>query len=122
MYNFHSFILLDVPEAPDAPKIVAVKATSMDLTWTPPSSDGGSPITAYNVERKEAFSTRWVAAEQVMGTSCTVTGLKEGTEYQFRVTAINKAGLGKPSGPSDARIAKPPYGMYHCTLGNSNFL
>ena len=102
--------MVDPPGAPDAPRISNITAKSMDLSWSAPSSDGGSPITAYNVERKEAFSTRWVPVEQVTGTTCKVPGLKEGTEYQFRVAAVNKAGPGTPSEPSEAKLAKPPYG------------
>ena len=102
--------MVDPPGAPDAPRISNITAKSMDLSWSAPSSDGGSQITAYNVERKEAFSTRWVPVEQVTGTTCKVPGLKEGTEYQFRVAAVNKAGPGTPSEPSEAKLAKPPYG------------
>ena len=40
----------------------------------------------------------------------TVTGLKTGSEYQFRVSAENLAGIGKPSEPSTPLTAKVPYG------------
>ena len=44
-------------------------------------------------------------------TSATVDGLKEGTQYQFRIRAVNKAGPGEPSDTTNPVIAKARYGM-----------
>ena len=82
----------------------------MTLSWTAPDSDGGSPITSYVLEKKEPFSSRWTEVTTVSSTEFKVTGLKEGSEYQFRVSAENKAGVGKPSEPSESKVAKLPYG------------
>ena len=41
-------------------------------------------------------------------TQYNVTGLSEGNRYEFRVVAVNEAGPGKPSRPSDAIVAKVP--------------
>ena len=45
-----------------------------------------------------------------MDTEFTVTKLREGSKYTFRVSAENKAGQGKPSEPSATIIPKKPYG------------
>ena len=84
----------------------------MVLNWSPPKSDGGSPITGYVIEKKDKFGTRWnrVNPEPVKETNYKVTGLTQGEEYQFRIVAENKAGPGKPSDASETRVAKPPYG------------
>lgn len=84
----------------------------MTVVWTPPQKDGGSPITGYTVERKEATGVRWsrVNIVTVMETTMKVTGLIEKSEYMFRVIAENKAGPGPASEPSDCYKAKPPYG------------
>ena len=84
----------------------------MTVTWSPPESDGGSPITGYILEMRDTSSTRWVkvSRESITETTFKVKDLNEGTQYEFRVTAENKAGLGKPSDVSKAWIAKSKYG------------
>ena len=84
----------------------------MVITWTAPKSDGGSPITHYIVERKEPTSTRWIKAhkDDVKELTLKVEGLMEGKEYEFRVAAVNDAGQGPFSEPSEPKLAKPPFG------------
>jgi len=90
----------DVPGKPDAPNVEDITPDSASLTWEPPSSDGGSPITGYVVEMKAAGETKWKVAEKsVKETMFVVKGLKTGTDYEFRVMAENKAGPGQPSSP-----------------------
>ena len=110
--------LLDVPEAPGKPEATAVDSQQITTTWLPPESDGGSPITGYIVEKKETSSARWtkVHRDSVTETSLVVKDLIEGKEYVFHVAAINKAGTGPFSEPSEPKITKPLYGKLstHC--------
>ena len=105
----------DVPATPvGAPAAPAgLAATPGDgkvaLSWTAPSSDGGSQVTGYNVY--VATSADFKAATKIpwgTGTAVTVTGLVNGTTYYFRVTAVNKAGEGKPSSAVPAIPAAVP--------------
>lgn len=110
MHYYH--LIPETPGAPSKPRITQVDSTRMTLAWSPPDSDGRSPITNYVLERKDKFSTRWmrVTRDRISETEFTVVDLIEGTEYEFRVSAENKAGVGPPSDVSESRVAKSPYG------------
>src|SRR3954451_20407396 len=82
---------------PDAP--IDLAATPGDgsahLNWTPPASDGGSPITGFNVY--EGDSVTPLNADPITDTSFDVTGLDNGTTYVFTVKAVNAIGEGAAS-------------------------
>ena len=73
--------------------------TEVVLTWTAPVNDGGSAITDYVVEYKTSVGAEWsiFATPVSTATSATVTGLSNGTSYDFRVSAVNAVGQGSPS-------------------------
>lgn len=66
------------------------------LTWLAPASDSGASITDYVIEVSNDGGVKWVEISHTafVGTSFTVTGLKGGTGYRFRVSAINAYGKG----------------------------
>ena len=103
-----------MPNAPGKPEVTAVDRTQITISWSAPESDGGSPIKGYIIEKKETTSTRWAKAhrDSVTETSLVVNDLIEGKEYVFHVAAINKAGTGPFSEPSEPRVTKPPYGQF----------
>ncbi len=92
------------PGAPGAPTSAA--ATPGDgqatVSWTAPSSDGGSPITAYVVTPFVGAVAQAPVSSSGTGTSKVVTGLTNGTAYTFRVAATNAIGTGAPSAASAA--------------------
>ena len=98
-----TFVAKDPYETPGKPTDVKVEEITKDsatLAWSPPSGDGGAPITNYVVEMREAGDMKWRVANKGQVTkdaSYTVTGLREGASYEFRVSAENKAGTGTPS-------------------------
>ena len=83
---------------------------TIDLEWEPPKNDGGSTITKWIIEKKTKFGIWEVACEapgpRPVGS---VSGLTEGTEYEFRIIAVNEAGPSEPSEPSDPITAEARY-------------
>jgi hypothetical protein len=90
-------LALGVPLAPVIVTPTATGRTTATVAFTAPTSDGGSPITAYTVTSNPAggsSSTRTTAG------TFTVTGLTPGTSYTFTVTATNTYGTSLPSAAS----------------------
>ncbi|MCX7148002.1 MAG: fibronectin type III domain-containing protein [Rhodocyclales bacterium] len=85
--------------APDSPTIGAAAAGNAQATvsFSAPTSTGGSAITGYTVTSSPGGLT-------VSGTASplTVTGLTNGTAYIFTVTAKNAIGTGLPSAASNS--------------------
>lgn len=90
---------------PSAPRTVTATRgdRSATLRWTPPATDGGSPVTGYRIEQQAYYSGTWSG----WTTSATVavptpapttysslrTNLDNGRLYHFRVRAITGAAL-----------------------------
>lgn len=103
-----------MPGQCDKPTVTEVCVESMTVNWDEPKYDGGSSITGYIVEKKETTSKRWTRVTRdpiralPLGNNWDVTGLMEGSMYQFRVSAVNAAGAGLPSVPSDPVLCRDP--------------
>lgn len=112
------YLFVAVPGAPSTPEIFDVSHDGMTITWRAPEDDGGSSVAGYIIERKEVGSDRWVRINKnpVTMTRYRATGLIEGLEYEYKVTAINSRGTGKPSANSKAAIAMDPIGVYQHDL------
>ncbi len=87
------------PTVPGAPGGVTATAGNAQATvsFTPPASDGGSPITSYTVTSNPSNITATGPSSPI-----TVTGLTNGTTYTFTVTATNAVGTGPASAPSNS--------------------
>ncbi|MFF9565198.1 fibronectin type III domain-containing protein [Leifsonia sp. NPDC014704] len=80
-----------VPTAPIITKVIAGDR-SVTVTFTPPASDGGSPITGYQL-RATSLPTPVTGG----GSPLTMTGLTNGAPYVFQLVAVSAAGTGQPA-------------------------
>ncbi|KAI5626876.1 immunoglobulin-like and fibronectin type III domain-containing protein 1 [Silurus asotus] len=101
---------IEPPGMAPQPQITDVTKDEVTIMWVPPAQDGGAPVLGYNVERRKKGSSMWVSVckELIQDTKCTVGSLVEDMEYEFRVTAVNRAGEGIPSTVSNSVLAKDP--------------
>uniref|UniRef100_A0AAV2MA52 Fibronectin type-III domain-containing protein n=1 Tax=Knipowitschia caucasica TaxID=637954 RepID=A0AAV2MA52_KNICA len=100
------------PGCPYDLQIREVRDTSLVAVWAPPLYEGHSPVTGYFLELSLGLqSDQWTAVTEqpVCGTHYKVSGLETGQTCRFRVTAVNEAGAGSPSLPSEpVTVATPP--------------
>ncbi len=92
------------PGAPTGLAAAAFSRTQIVLSWNKPSSYGGSAITSYDLRHietsaDETVDSNWTVVQDAWTTvpgarRYTVTGLSEGTQYDFQVRAVNAAGDG----------------------------
>uniref|UniRef100_A0A3B3QDI9 Titin n=1 Tax=Paramormyrops kingsleyae TaxID=1676925 RepID=A0A3B3QDI9_9TELE len=88
-----------VSEKPLPPgKIILQDVTknSVTLTWEKPEHDGGSRIVAYVIEMQSKGNDTWMQSMIVKVPEAVVTGLTQGQEYMFRVSARNEKGTSEP--------------------------
>ncbi|MEN9649403.1 MAG: hypothetical protein RL094_370 [Candidatus Parcubacteria bacterium] len=82
--------------SPTSPAAVGYD-TKAYLTWTAPSSQ--SPITDYQIEYKLSASSTYATFSDGVSTATTtfVTGLTNGSSYDFRISAVTAGGTSTPS-------------------------
>ncbi|MCX7416723.1 MAG: fibronectin type III domain-containing protein [Planctomycetia bacterium] len=86
------------------PKTVVATSGNAQLavTWTAPANTGGSAITDYLVKYSANSGSTWTNFIHPVSTltSCTITGLTNGTSYIIKVIAKNAVGISLPSASS----------------------
>ena len=87
-----------VPGAPTSVSATSGVSQRATVSWTAPSSNGGSAITGYIVSASPSITPVTVTG----ATSATITGLTNDTAYTFTVAAVNAVGTGPSSSPSSA--------------------
>ena len=100
-----------VPGAPVGPLVGTPGVNQVVLSWSAPVSDGGSPITGYQVWLRVGEGDPWSLVTWDTGSSApgyTVAGLVAGTGYQFAVRANNAVGESAGFISSDPGIVPLP--------------
>ncbi len=121
-FGLDSIRVTAVPTAtvPGAPAIGTATAGNAQATvsFSAPSSNGGSVITSYTVTSSPGGITASGASSPL-----TVTGLTNGTAYTFTVKATNSVGTGASSAASNAvtPVAPPPPSTFSVRLFASGF-
>lgn len=98
-----------IPGQPGKPELVDSDKDHIKIKWSPPISNGGTPIIGYDIERRDKATGRWIKINKEPTRQCEYYDdrVQDGHQYEYRVTAVNAAGPGKPSDPSSILTAKP---------------
>ncbi|XP_032936316.1 immunoglobulin-like and fibronectin type III domain-containing protein 1 [Catharus ustulatus] len=98
------------PGAPDPPEIISTSRDTITISWKAPCKTGASQITGYIVQKRKKGTVTWLPVTNVpvKDKKLKVTSLKKGVQYEFRVAAVNAAGTGQPSDPSEPTFARDP--------------
>ncbi|KAI1890164.1 hypothetical protein AGOR_G00170850 [Albula goreensis] len=104
--------VVDVPDPPQAPKILSVGEDSCVVTWEPPLFDGGQPVLGYVLERKKKKSYRWMRLNFDPYPELTYEAKRmiEGVAYEMRVYAVNTIGMSRHSPASQPFVPIGPMG------------
>jgi hypothetical protein len=89
-------IVITKPDAPTGVTATSGGNATSTVSWSAPTLDGGSAITRYTATANGGQSCESAT------TSCSVSGLTNGTAYTFTVTATNAIGI------SDSSTASSP--------------
>lgn len=113
-------VVLAPPTQPRGPlEATEVNDKGCKLKWKRPEDDGGAPIRAYKIEKRDtkcAIPGKWDPAGKITisgqdskeDLEFAITGLTPNAEYEFRVTAVNDEGESKPLKTENPIIAKKP--------------
>ena len=101
----NSTVLPTAPGASTGLTATASGTTTINLSWTAPTDNGGRVITGYKIEVSSDSGSTWT--DRVANTSSTTTtyahtGLAAGATRHYRVSAINTIGTGTASNVDSA--------------------
>ncbi|CAL8249585.1 unnamed protein product [Boreogadus saida] len=97
-----------------------VRSDSLLLRWVPPLYLGASPLIGYQLHvSQDDQSESWTVLndQPITDTFYQASGLQTGQTYRFRVSAVNQAGVGGASLPTEPITALTPPGTREVEAG-----
>lgn len=108
--------VLGKPSPPTGPlEVTDITENDCKLKWKKPEDDGGVPIKEYELEKMDMATGKWVRVGHLPAGAGDkdlefhVPNLTPGSEYKFRVTAVNDEGESEPLTTDKSIIAKNPF-------------
>jgi Fibronectin type III domain len=99
------------PSSPGTPTFSNVTPTTVTVSWTPSSDDGGSPITAYITRQYKGPSASGDHLDNFsQSLTRNFTGLIPGAEYTFTVYATNLSHINDGDSPQSGPATLNPVG------------
>lgn len=108
-----------VPHAPTGLKGIEGNAL-VTLNWTEPSINGGISVSGYNLYRSTSSDGNYTLIASPQRETFTDTNLVNGQSYWYKVSAVNSAGEGEMSGPSEVIQNIPASFIFQDVLGIVN--
>ena len=116
-YELGSYAYFHLTDPPDSPRVLRLTDVYKDyitITWEAPTSNGGSPVTLYLIEKLDTTrpGASWVVAGTVEASMLKykVAKLFQGNSYLVRVSAENQVGTSVPVELDRPVVAKLPFG------------
>ena len=89
------------------------------LTWQPPTSDGVSPITGYQLYRRTASGSLTLLVEVSNILSYTDTTVTSGVTYHYQISAVNAVGEGPRSNEATVDPVSPTISITSPAAGSA---
>jgi len=110
-----------IPDTPTGLTATTVSPSQINLSWSAPLDDGGSPLTGYQIEvMVDTGPWSILVANTGISTSYADTGLSPSTTYTYRVSAINSIGTSIASTEASGTTPTPPTGTNISTCQTLN--
>ena len=87
----------DTSDEPMSPCVCDIHSNGCTIAYQSPVIEGGSAVTGYMLEFKTPYTQSWISLcrYRVTGANVKIRQLHPGTQYEFRVAALNSSGVGK---------------------------
>ena len=114
---------------PGPPTSVVAKPVAQGavVSWGPPLSDGGSPVTGYSVT--VGLRSHLATCATTGSTTCTISGLRDGRKVHAKVRAVNGVGTSQaaqsgtftPGLSPDCANLTPGANLQYCDFRDASF-